>query len=155
MQVERERELVPFHGTDVGAGPGVSPVRDVIEEAEARLRDADASEATGDGTAAYNAFEGSEARWLSALADWRSLTATDLPVGGEAAEDVVLKAERAAAAEFALVLSPDLMTLSRKLWLIEMEAFEAAHHGASSKELPIWLAAFRVDLMRLLSQASG
>lgn len=162
MQVNRERGPVSFHENDRGAAPGESPVQASLHAAESRLQAGGAegsriprpSSGNGERTALalqkIVAFETAEAGWLAAFSASRRLDAD--PEGGDrASEDAAWKAERAAASDFAVTPTPRLLDLPRKLALIEREAFEVAHNDACGKDLAVWIAALRLDLMQILA----
>lgn len=150
MQVDRGCETVSFQGENKGAEPGESPVREVLREAEARLQGGGAVSVE---EREWEAFDRAEAAWLAALAACRSLPA---PVsdGDQVAGGGLLECERRAALNFATTPLPALQSMPRKLWMIEMAAYEVAHHGADGGDLAVWLSALRLDLMRLLPRTT-
>jgi hypothetical protein len=149
MRVARERGPVSFQDQDKGAEPGESPVRDALRTAEARLQD---GPPLARALAEALAFHAAEAGWLSAVAARHALIADPARDGDHAADAALWKAERGASSAFALTPLPTLLDLPRKLWMIEREAFEVAHHDMPGQDLAMWLAALRLDLMRLLTQ---
>ncbi|MBX9659117.1 MAG: hypothetical protein K2X00_11170 [Nitrospiraceae bacterium] len=152
MRVARERGPVSFQDQDKGAEPGASPVRDTLQSAEARLQgDPPLARAVAEALS----FHTAEAGWLGAMAAWHALISDPARDVDRAAEAAIWEAERGASRTFALAPLPTLLDLPRKLCLIEREAFEVAHHDMPGRDLAVWLAALRLDLMRLLARPDG